>query len=275
MPQYNSHQDRIINKIYEIHVKERENTVFKLFEFYFKSEYVREDIIILNEFKGFVNSNLRNELCNLYDFFPLEIYIEKFDETLNDFLEDTIDSNENDFIKECISKQEKILDKSYNHYIKILGEEDINVMKFASRDFLDEYKHTALRKLEFLKEKLELNKNNEILDKIKRISNTYNNPYPKYFNSYGYEIFEKFIQEIIKVNKQSIKPKETILAEASFIVDKLRRNNLMHNGLKQSEIFDFFVCEIGLNLGSATKFKTHYSESKYLGLYNSIISQYI
>ena len=221
------------------------------------------------------NSNLRNELCNLYDFFPLEIYIEKFDETLNDFLEDTIDSNENDFIKECISKQEKILDKSYNHYIKILGEEDINVMKFASRDFLDEYKHTALRKLEFLKEKLELNKNNEILDKIKRISNTYNNPYPKYFNSYGYEIFEKFIQEIIKVNKQSIKPKETILAEASFIVDKLRRNNLMHNGLKQSEIFDFFVCEIGLNLGSATKFKTHYSESKYLGLYNSIISQYI
>jgi hypothetical protein len=101
--------------------------------------------------------------------------------------------------------------------------------------------------------------------KVSTRINEYTNPYPKYFCSYGYEIFLEFI----KHQKQEI-----ILAPTSFIFDELKRDSLITQGLTAINFFNFCISDLNINMGSAVKFKSGFSREKYLPTYNSIKKRY-
>ena len=93
----------------------------------------------------------------------------------------------------------------------------------------------------------------------------YNNPYPDYFNSYGYEIYKDFTSQY----KQ-----ESVLAYLSFLVDQLKKDGLMNKDKTLISIFKFLEEEFDTNFRTAHKFKSDYSTKKYLPFYEAIKKRY-
>ena len=93
----------------------------------------------------------------------------------------------------------------------------------------------------------------------------YENPHPDFFKSYGFELFKSFNESI----QSDIK-----LASISFLVDQLKRDGLINPDKSLIDIFNFIVEKLDLNLGTATKFKSNYSSSKYLPVYKEIKKRY-
>jgi hypothetical protein len=91
------------------------------------------------------------------------------------------------------------------------------------------------------------------------------NPYPEYFNSYGYKIYEDFTSTI---------KKEIVLAEMSFLVDQLKKDGLMNSDKSLINIFNFMIEEFDTNFGTAVKFKSDYSPQNHLPLYKEIKKRY-
>lgn len=106
----------------------------------------------------------------------------------------------------------------------------------------------------------------EKLNKVKSVRTDYDNPYPEYFNSYGYEVFEKFSTSFKKV--------EILLAPMSFLVDQLKKDDLINKDKTLVSVFNFINDELGVNMGQALKFKSDYSIEKYHPIYTSILSLY-
>jgi len=104
------------------------------------------------------------------------------------------------------------------------------------------------------------------LKKVKNVINDYENPYPEYFNSYGYEIYKDFISHY--------KQEGIVLAEMSFLVDRLKKDGLMNKDKTLISIFHFMTSEFDPNFGTATKFKSDFSTKKYLPLYKEIKKRY-
>jgi hypothetical protein len=104
-----------------------------------------------------------------------------------------------------------------------------------------------------------------ILKKVKNVITDYENPYPEYFNSYGYEVYKYFTSTI---------KKEIVLAEMSFLVDQLRKDGLMNSDKSLINIFNFMTERFDANFGTATKFKSDYSTKNHLPLYKEIKKRY-
>ena len=103
------------------------------------------------------------------------------------------------------------------------------------------------------------------LKKVKNVITDYENPYPEYFNSYGYEVYKYFTSTI---------KKEIVLAEMSFLVDQLRKDGLMNSDKSLINIFNFMTEKFDTNFGTATKFKSDYSIKNHLPLYKEIKKRY-
>lgn len=149
---------------------------------YYNETLKDEDEAILYHFKKMVEAKLALVLPSYFMFFRFEFYQEKYSEQLQDFLEDISNSIEVDFIEKCINEQNSILEKTLKYYIKIDNNNSINVMRFVSENFLDEYIISSKRKIKFLQEKLlECN----------ATSDSELNPYPFLFVSR--EVYDGFI----------------------------------------------------------------------------------
>ncbi len=231
---------------------------------YFNDTLKYEDESILYHFKKLAEAKLALVLPSYFMFFRFEFYKEKYLEQLQDFLEDIPDSKEVDFIEKCINEQNSILEKTVKYFLKIDNNNSINAMQFVGENFLDEYKISSEKKIAFLNERKVLFSTSETIDFIVE----YENPYPDYFKSYGYELFNIFLKEDLNNNNK-------ILAKASFLVDELRKDRLMNSDLSLKKIFDFIVEKFDLNLGKSTKLKSDFSRKKYLPLYNLIKSNFL
>tara|TARA_B110001469_G_scaffold87730_1_gene83208 strand:- start:170 stop:517 length:348 start_codon:yes stop_codon:yes gene_type:complete len=106
----------------------------------------------------------------------------------------------------------------------------------------------------------------EKLNKVKNVRTDYENPYPEYFNSYGYEVFVKYLE--------SFKKNGILLAPMSFLVDHLKKDGLVNKDKTNISVFNFISEDLGINMGKALKFKTDYGRDKYLPSYNTLISSY-
>lgn len=100
---------------------------------------------------------------------------------------------------------------------------------------------------------------------LKNVITDYENPYPEYFNSYGYEVYKYFTSTI---------KKEIVLAEMSFLVDQLKKDGLMNTDKTLINIFNFMIKEFDTNFGTATKFKSDYSTQNHFSLYKEIKKRY-
>ena len=104
------------------------------------------------------------------------------------------------------------------------------------------------------------------VNNLKNVITDYENPYPEYFNSYGYEIYKDFTPTI---------KKEIVYAEMSFLVYQLRKDGLMNNDKTLISIFNFMIKEFDTNFGTATKFKSHYMPEIHLPIYKEIKKRYV
>ena len=257
------HQQRILNQLFSPLVKtDPLEELERIIKFYYHV-LKHEDVIIINYFKKSVEAKLTLILPSYFMFYQFDHYKEKYLEELYDHIKHSPDSIEIDFIDKCIFEQEGILNSSPEFYVQVDDDNSINAMQFVSENFLDEFKISSKRKIEFLQDKqrvtLAIQSNNIIIE--------YENPYPDYFKSYGYELFNIFLEEDLANNN-------LILAKASFLVNELRKDSLMSNDFSLKKIFDFFIETFDLNLGKATKFKTDFSREKYIEPYKLMKSNY-
>jgi hypothetical protein len=236
------------------------NRIFKL---YFDKLIFIDDQYLMNTFRGIVENKIYYLIIKDFRFYDLESYTEKYSYHLQDFLGDIPDSTEEDFIDRCIAEQNSILDNTAKYFLKIQNNEPINALQFVNEEFFEEFKSSSKRKIEFLENIQKF----ELAIKQNNLINEYENPYPDYFKSYGYELFNIFLKEDLNNNNK-------ILAKASFLVDELRKDRLMNSDLSLKKIFDFLIETFDLNLGLATKFKSDFSRRKYIELYNLMKSQY-
>jgi len=257
------HQQRILNQLFSPLVKtDPLEELERIIKFYYHV-LKHENVIIINYFKKSVEAKLTLILPSYFMFYQFDHYKEKYLEELYDHIEHSPDSIEIDFIDKCIFEQEGILNSSPEFYVQVDDDNSINAMQFVSENFLDEFKISSKRKIEFLQDKqrvtLAIQANNIIIE--------YENPYPDYFKSYGYELFNIFLKEDLANNN-------IILAKASFLVNELRKDGLMSSDFTLKKVFDFFIETFDLNLGKATKFKTDYSKEKYIEPYKLMKSNY-
>ena len=210
MENYSHYQKKVLDKILppleRIDPYEELVRLSKLYDNLLKEE---TDEFLLNSFKLSIESKLSNLLNQDYRFQELSEYKEDHLPRVKDYIEDHYDTSSwdgidgnkeltKDYLEECISEQNTIIDKTIKHMIPIPDRESLNVMQFVSDEFLNEYKYSSKRKIKFLNQ--ELNKFKSSLDVKKKI---YDNPYPEYFNSYGYEIYKDFTPTIKKKNSFS------------------------------------------------------------------------
>ena len=232
-----------------------------------------KDEFLLGRFSSYIENNLGFVLNQNYKFQELSEYKEEHLLRVEGYIEDFYDVSTwdgidgikeltKDYLEECISEQNTIIDKTIKYMIPIPDRASLNVMQFVSDEFLDEYKYSSKRKINFLNE--ELNKLKGISKPIEAVERKeYNNPYPEYFNSYGYELYEKFTSDL---------KRDIVLTPVSFLVDRLRKDGLMNKDKTLISIFNFMVDEFDTKFGTAHKFKSDYNKDNYLPLYNALVS---
>ncbi len=289
MENLTNRQRSILNNLFGELVKtEPLADLTRILKYYNDNLKDEDDQLIISQFKRLIENKLYLTLSSNFKFHQLDYFIEKYEEQLQDYIEDVPDSLESDFIERCIAEQYSILDSSVKFYVELDFYIRIDAMEFVSEQFLDEYKNSSKRKIEFLREKqnriqLAQTSNNIIIENLEpQLEKTipppentetqiessdshyeYINPHPDYFMLFGYELFIKFLEV-------DIKEKSKCLAKASFLVNKLRKEGLMNKTVSLAYIFKFSIEEFDLNFGKAYKFKSDYSENKYNEAYNHL-----
>ena len=220
------------------------NRIFKL---YFDKLIFVDDQYLMNTFRGIVENKIYYLIINDFRFYDLESYTEKYPYHLQDFLGDVPDSIEEDFIDKCISEQKSILDNKVKYFLKIENNEPINALQFVNEDFLEEFKSSSKRKIEFLQNNLH----------SISISNIDLNPYPNLFVSREvYDGFMKYVSNYI------VEP----YIDYSYLKKRLENEGLTHRITDKK--FMLFIYE-ELNLISENTYMHFSEENKFRSLRKS------
>ena len=219
---------------------------------------IKKDNFLFEEFKAVINNSLYFHLKSKEEFYDLDRFKDIYKRLVEEFIEDNIDADENDFIEKYINSQQEIINKTIEYFIPVNGYEPLELIQFIKKDFFDEFIRISKKKIEFL------NSLSIVKENTKEVK--YNNPYPEYFNSFGYEIYKVFTSQY--------KQDDIVLAPLSFLVDQLRKDGLMNNDKSLINIFNFMIEKFDTNFGTATKFKSDYSTKNYLPLYKEIKKRY-
>ena len=253
------YQNRIYDKILpELGKTEPYEELLRLSLLYRQIKDIKKDNFLFEKYKAIINNSLYFHLKSKEEFYDLDRFKDIYKTLVEEFIEDNINADENDFIEKYINSQQEIINKTIKYSIEINGYKPLELIQFLKEDFFDEFIRSSKKKIEFLNSLFTVKENTE---EIK-----YDNPYPEHFNSYGYEIYKGFTSQF--------KQDDIVLAPLSFLVDQLRRDNLMNKDKTLITIFNFMVEEFDTNFGTATKFKSDYSTKNYLPLYKEIKKRY-
>jgi hypothetical protein len=267
------YQKRVIDKIYGKCGRGPLESLEDLCFFYLDFLHNEKDRLIISHFKKEVERNLSLHLASDKRFNNFDSFKENYLEETHNYVSNKCDElgwtgvdGIADLTKACvgelIDQQKSIFDSSVKVYINVKDEEPLDVIQFVSDLFLDKHKFNARLKIDYLNE--ELNKLKGISKPIEAVERKeYKNPYPEYFNSYGYELYEKFTSSL---------KRDIVLTPVSFLVDRLRKDGLMNKDKTLISIFNFMVDEFDTKFGTAHKFKSDYNKDNYLPLYNALVS---
>ena len=253
------YQNRIYDKLLpELGKTEPHEELLRLSLLYRQIKDIKKDNFLFEKYKAIINNSLYFHLKSKEEFYDLDRFKDIYKTLVEEFIEDNIDADENDFIEKYINSQQEIINKTIKYYIPVNGYKPLELIQFLKEDFFDEFIRGSKKKIEFLNS---LSKAKENTEEVK-----YNNPYPEYFNSYGYQIYKDFTSQF--------EQDDIVLAPLSFLVDQLRKDGLMNSDKTLINIFNFMVEEFDTNFGTATKFKSDYSTKNYLPLYKEIKKRY-
>jgi len=253
------YQNRIYDKLLpKLGKTEPYDEILRLSLLYRQIKDIEKDNFLFKKFKAIINNSLYFHLKSKEEFYDLDSFKDIYETLIKEFIEDNIDADENDFIDSYIKSQNEIINKTIEYIIPVSGYESLELIQFVKKDFIDEFILSSKKKIEFLNSLSKVKENTEEIN--------YDNPYPEYFNSYGYEIYKVFTSHF--------KKDDIVLAPLSFLVDQLKRDGLMNNDKSQINIFNFMIEEFDTNFGTATKFKSDYSTKIHLPLYKEIKKRY-
>ena len=251
-------QESILNKLLPKPIKtEPYEELLRVSSLFREIKEIEKDGVLFDQFKTIINNQLYFYLKSKEAFYDLDRFKDIYETLVKEFTEDNFDADENDFIEGYINSQQEIVNESFTYTIKLDGYESLELIQFVHQDFFEEFISSSKKKIEFLNS---LSTVKEDTEEIK-----YDNPYPEYFNSYGYEIYKVFTSTI---------KKEIVLAEMSFLVDQLRKDGLMNNDKSLISIFKFLEEKFNTNFGTANKFKSDYSPQNHFPLYKEIKKRY-
>ena len=248
MENLTDHQQKILNQLFSKYGKTDPLEDFKrILKIYFDILIKEDDKLIMSIFCKIIENKLYFVVQKDFRFYSFEYYKEKYKEQLQDFLEDIPDSIESDFIEKCIKDQKSILNNTIKLYYQLKDYSPIDVLKFVSEDFFDEYKSTAKRKIEFLQNNLH----------SISISNIDLNPYPNLFVSR--EVYNGFM---IYVSNYIVEP----YIDYSYLKKRLENDGLTHRITDKK--FMLFIYE-ELNLISEKMYFHFLDKDKFRSLRKS------
>jgi hypothetical protein len=247
------HQERILNQLLGKFGKTDHLEDFKrILQIYFDILLKEDDKLIMSTFYKIIENKLYFVIQKDFKFYSLEYYKEKYYEQLQDFLEDIPDSIEIDFIEKCIKDQKSILDNTIKFNYQLKDYSPIDVLTLVREDFLDEYKSTSKRKIEFLQAKL--NESN-------LASNSQLNPYSFIFVSREvYDNFRKYTSSYII----------DFFIDYSYLKKRLEDESLIHKTTDR-EFMKFIFEE--LKLITESRYRIFLVENKLRSLKKSYSTQ--
>jgi len=214
MENLSHYQKRVLNQLLPpLEETDPNEELHRICKLYRKLVVSEEDEYIFEVFCEYLESRLNYVLKSKDQFYHLDSFKENYEELANDFIVDTIDADESDFIEHYINSQQEIIDKTFKYYIEIEGYKSIEVTQFVSKNFFEEYIPSSRKKIKFLEDKLK---------KIRGLdskSEEINNPYPLPFVSD--EVYNKFIEY---TSKHII----DVYIDYSYVKKRLEREHLMH-----------------------------------------------
>ena len=76
---------------------------------------------LFEKFKGIINNSLYFHLKSKEEFYDLNRFKDIYKTLVEEFIEDNIDADVNDFTEKYISSQQEIIEKTFKYFIKIDG----------------------------------------------------------------------------------------------------------------------------------------------------------
>jgi hypothetical protein len=243
------YQKRILNQLYGPLVKTNPLEELKrILLFYYDFLINEDDSLIRYEFNKVIEQKIYLVIPSNFIFYQFDYYKEKYLERLHDYTQEVPDSSEIDFINESISEQFSILENTIKYFIEVNNYGTVNIMHFVSEGFLDEYKISSKRKIEFLQAKLmeyNLATNSEL------------NPYPSLFVSRNvYDNFLKYASSFII----------DFYIDYSYLKKRLEHEKLIHK-TKDNEFMRLVFEEF--NLISEARYQDYLVNNKLRSLKKS------
>jgi hypothetical protein len=223
-------QKRILEKLLpELGKTEPYEELLRLSLLYRQIKDIKKDNFLFEKFKGIINNSLYFHLKSKEEFYDLDRFKDIYKILVEEFIEDNIDANENDFIDSYINSQQEIINKTIEYFIPVSGYESLELIQFVQKDFLDEFIIGSKKKIEFLENRLYVL--NTSISEVNEV-----NPYPLIFISA--DIYLKFIEY---ASNNII----DYYLDYSYLKKRLENLNLIHS-IKDNEFMRILYEEMGL-----------------------------
>ena len=145
------YQNRIYDKLLPKPGKtEPYEELLRLSLFYRQIKDIKKDDFLFEKYKGIINNQLYFHLKSKEEFYDLDRFKDIYKTLVEEFIEDNIDANENDFIEKYINSQQEIINKTIKYSIEISGYKPLELIQFIKKDFFDEFIRSSKKKIEFL-----------------------------------------------------------------------------------------------------------------------------
>lgn len=224
------YQNRIYDKLLpKLGKTEPYDEILRLSLLYRQIKDIEKDNFLFKEFKTIINNSLYFHLKSKEEFYDLDSFKDIYETLIKEFIEDNIDSDENDFIDSYINSQNEIINKTIEYFIPVSGYESLELIQFLKKDFIEEFIRSSKKKIKFLENRLYVLNTSIIEDNEV-------NPYPLIFISAN--IYLKFIEY---THKHII----DYYLDYSYLKKRLENLNLIHS-IKDNEFMRILYEEMEL-----------------------------
>ena len=129
-------QKSILNKLLpELGKTEPYEELLRLSLLYRQIKDIKKDNFLFEKFKGIINNSLYFHLKSKEEFYDLDRFKDIYKTLVEEFIEDNIDANENDFIEKYINSQQEIINKTIEYFIPVSGYESLEVNTIFEKRF--------------------------------------------------------------------------------------------------------------------------------------------
>ena len=224
------YQNRIYDKLLpDLGKKEPYEEVNRLSLLYRQIKDIKKDNFLFEKFKAIINNQLYFHLKSKEEFYDSDNFKSIYETLVEEFIEDNIDADENDFIEKYINSQQEIINKTIEYFIPVNGYESLELIQFLKKDFFEEFIRSSKKKIKFLENRL--NVLNATKNRVKEV-----NSYPLIFISAN--IYLKFIEY---THKHII----DYYLDYSYLKKRLENLNLIHS-IKDNEFMRILYEEMEL-----------------------------